>query len=72
MTADTLMNVTAVAGAAVVFVFGGWTLLTIREVIERYVHKLRAPKPPPEPRIIFRVGYGPPSPTNPKWKDDRR
>lgn len=68
MTADTLMNIAAVAGAAAVFVFGTYGLYTLQEAIERRIHKMRAPKPPPEPQIIFRVGYGPPSPTNPKWR----
>jgi len=69
VSTDDVLNATAVAGALAVFVFGGPALYTLQETVVRVVRKLRAPKPPPEPRIIFRVGYGPPSPTNPKWKE---
>lgn len=63
MSADNLMNAAAVGGALATLIIGYYGCNIAEEFILSYMQRRRAPKPPPEPRIIFRVGPGPPNKT---------
>lgn len=56
---DDVLNMIALAGAAGVMFGGGWAYVSIEEALGR--RRPRAKAPALEPRILFRVGGGPPA-----------